>query len=98
MPLGCALASEGGSHIREQVTGTGGVGVCGAFRAAELVRVGAAELPQVRTSCKSQKVNFYHPQRGGACCCPVAWLASALSLCAPGTEGGEKGSSEVGRE
>lgn len=95
--------SEGVSHTREQVTGTGGaqyLRCIRAFRAAELVQVGAAELPQVRWSCKSQKVNFCHPvpQCDRVCGCPVVRLASVQSLCGAGTEGVEKGSSEVGQE
>lgn len=46
LPLGFALAGEGVGHIRERVTGTGGSQYrrcIRAFRAAEVVQVGAPE-------------------------------------------------------
>lgn len=43
---------------RVEGTGAGGVRYWRCFRAAELVQVRAAELPQLRESCTSSKVNF----------------------------------------
>lgn len=69
--------------------GRGGFSICGAFRAAKLVQVGAAELPQGQGELRILKSESFSAWQG-------LLLASVQSLCAPGTERGEKGNLRSG--